>query len=378
MMRGARHPLWAFSTRLKHTAHTVASPSPSLPIQAACGLHIRSSSSLPAAGAALRFPTTPPPRPAAAPSRRMATMAAPVVKAGRRRYAVGRVKGSKRSIFQARGSEDSHPQEGGAGAAPPSKVQLQRLFLQAAVPMIGFGFMDNVVMITMGDIIDNSLGVTFGLSTLTAAGIGQIFSDVSGVCFGGTVEALVMRMGLPTASLSTEQAGMRASKITATFGAAVGVTIGCLLGMGTLLFRDVEKTEERKHEAVFNKLIESESEVEIGAYVAKLKEELSKAEKALKHSERALVQLTPLVSTEKQAMATSLALNKIQHFKSSKGQSVEAGGKPAGGEDPDTGIAIEALKKRVSTVLPPHVMAAIEEREKLRARLAAEKKTKNE
>lgn len=33
----------------------------------------------------------------------------------------------------------------------------------------------------MGDIIDNSLGVTFGLSTLTAAGIGQIFSDVSGV-----------------------------------------------------------------------------------------------------------------------------------------------------------------------------------------------------
>ena len=38
----------------------------------------------------------------------------------------------------------------------------------------GFGFMDNVVMITMGDLIDSTLGVTFGLSTLTAAGFGQV------------------------------------------------------------------------------------------------------------------------------------------------------------------------------------------------------------
>ena len=106
--------------------------------------------------------------------------------------------------------------------------------------MIGFGFMDNVVMITvsffpknpsstvlrgnlltfwkpqifaslqleerrkhcfhvfyltcdtgqMGELIDNSLGVMFGLSTLTAAGIGQIFSDVSGVC------SHIMRMNM--------------------------------------------------------------------------------------------------------------------------------------------------------------------------------------
>ena len=94
-----------------------------------------------------------------------------------------------------------------------------------------------LLCLQMGDIIDNSLGVTFGLSTLTAAGIGQIFSDVSGVCFGGTVEALVSRMGLPTANLSTEQAHMRVSKLYATMGAACGVILGCLLGMTTLLFR---------------------------------------------------------------------------------------------------------------------------------------------
>eukprot|EP00283_Hemiselmis_rufescens_P002532 CAMPEP_0173429318 /NCGR_PEP_ID=MMETSP1357-20121228/8057_1 /TAXON_ID=77926 /ORGANISM="Hemiselmis rufescens, Strain PCC563" /LENGTH=251 /DNA_ID=CAMNT_0014393479 /DNA_START=177 /DNA_END=929 /DNA_ORIENTATION=+ len=243
-------------------------------------------------------------------------MAAPVGKQGRRRHA-GMGRGAvKRSIFQARGANDTG---GGATEEAPSQVQLRRLFMQAAVPMIGFGFMDNVVMITMGDIIDNSLGVTFGLSTLTAAGIGQIFSDVSGVCFGGTVEALVSRMGLPTASLTTEQAHMRVSKVTATFGAAAGVVLGCLLGMTTLLFRDAEATEERKHEAVFNKLIESDSKEEIGAYVEKLKEELHKAEQALNHSERALVHLTPLVANEEQAMAASNALNKIQTYRSLQG-----------------------------------------------------------
>ncbi|EKX46240.1 hypothetical protein GUITHDRAFT_60115, partial [Guillardia theta CCMP2712] len=98
-----------------------------------------------------------------------------------------------------------------------------------------FGFMDNVVMITMGDLIDSTLGVTFGLSTLTAAGFGQIFSDVSGVCFGGTVEAIFLRLGLPTAKLTSEQAQLRVTRLVSTFGAACGVVVGCLLGMSTLL-----------------------------------------------------------------------------------------------------------------------------------------------
>ncbi len=58
----------------------------------------------------------------------------------------------------------------------------------------------------MGEFVDSTLGVTFGLSTLTAAAIGQIFSDVSGVCFGGTVEAFMGKLGVPTASISAEQA----------------------------------------------------------------------------------------------------------------------------------------------------------------------------
>jgi hypothetical protein len=57
----------------------------------------------------------------------------------------------------------------------------------------------------MGEFVDSTLGVTFGLSTLAAAGVGQIFSDVSGVCFGSTVEAFMGRLGIPTASITAEQ-----------------------------------------------------------------------------------------------------------------------------------------------------------------------------
>ncbi|EOD36166.1 hypothetical protein EMIHUDRAFT_49391, partial [Emiliania huxleyi CCMP1516] len=57
----------------------------------------------------------------------------------------------------------------------------------SALPMVGFGFMDNTVMIQAGNAIDCTLGVSFGLSTLTAlraAAFGQVCSDSAGVLFG--------------------------------------------------------------------------------------------------------------------------------------------------------------------------------------------------
>lgn len=63
---------------------------------------------------------------------------------------------------------------------PPTFEQLWRHFLNAAVPMVGFGFIDNFIMLQAGEYLDTSICVTFGLSTLTAAAVGQIFSDVSG------------------------------------------------------------------------------------------------------------------------------------------------------------------------------------------------------
>jgi tRNA-specific adenosine deaminase 1 len=56
--------------------------------------------------------------------------------------------------------------------------------------MIGFGFMDNFVLIIAGDYIDSTLGVTLGISTMCAAALGNIVSDLCGVPAGNYVEAL--------------------------------------------------------------------------------------------------------------------------------------------------------------------------------------------
>ena len=66
--------------------------------------------------------------------------------------------------------------------------------------------MDNIIMIQAGDFIDSTLGVTFGISTLTAAALGNVCSDSSGVLFGGVVESASERLKLAKPQLSLEQA----------------------------------------------------------------------------------------------------------------------------------------------------------------------------
>ena len=67
----------------------------------------------------------------------------------------------------------------------PSWADLRLLALAASIPFIGFGFVDNAVMILAGDYIDLTLGVSLGISTLAAAGLGNLISDVLGVGLGG-------------------------------------------------------------------------------------------------------------------------------------------------------------------------------------------------
>ena len=56
--------------------------------------------------------------------------------------------------------------------------------------MVGLlGFMDNIIMIQAGNIIDHTFGVRFVLLTLVAAAFGNLCSDASGVLFGSAVES---------------------------------------------------------------------------------------------------------------------------------------------------------------------------------------------
>ena len=73
--------------------------------------------------------------------------------------------------------------------------------------------MDNAVMILAADYFDVTLGkfyslstkiigVMFGISTLAAAGLGNIVSDVGGIGLGGIIETQVGKLGLPVANLT--------------------------------------------------------------------------------------------------------------------------------------------------------------------------------
>ncbi|GMF22124.1 unnamed protein product [Phytophthora lilii] len=99
----------------------------------------------------------------------------------------------------------------GASVSPPTTQELKMVALQVGLPFIGFGFVDNAIMIIAGDYIDLTLGVSLGISSMAAAGIGNTISDIAGLGLGNVVEDFCARLGLPVPALTTEQ--VRASEL---------------------------------------------------------------------------------------------------------------------------------------------------------------------
>lgn len=121
-------------------------------------------------------------------------------------------------------------------AEAPTRKQLLRLGLVNAVPFIGFGFADNVIMILAGDAIDSTLGVTLGISTLAAAGLGNLLSDVIGIGAGDLIERWCSSLGLREPPLSRAQQMLNVTRRTKTAASVIGISIGCVIGMFPLLF----------------------------------------------------------------------------------------------------------------------------------------------
>ncbi|KAL1502938.1 hypothetical protein AB1Y20_011009 [Prymnesium parvum] len=121
-------------------------------------------------------------------------------------------------------------------AVPPTRAQLFRLAIASGTPFVGFGIADNGIMIIAGDHIDATLGVQFGLSTLAAAGLGNLISDVCGISLGESIEHGCARLGLRAPPLSEAQNALRVTRMTKVSANAVGISIGCLIGMLPLLF----------------------------------------------------------------------------------------------------------------------------------------------
>ncbi|NXF02503.1 TMM65 protein, partial [Smithornis capensis] len=130
--------------------------------------------------------------------------------------------------------------------APPSPGQLRHVFFHNALPFVGFGFLDNAIMIAAGTQIELSIGVVLGISTM-AGKFKVVFSCFLSSSLAGYVEALASRLGLSIPDLTPKQADMWQTRLSAHLGKAIGVTIGCILGMFPLLFfgEEEEKLEEK-------------------------------------------------------------------------------------------------------------------------------------
>ncbi|XP_005744684.1 transmembrane protein 65-like [Pundamilia nyererei] len=133
--------------------------------------------------------------------------------------------------------------------APPTAAQLRYVLLHNALPFVGFGFLDNCIMIVAGTQIELSIGVVLGISTMAAAALGNLVSDLAGLGLAGYVEALASRLGMQIPDLSPKQADMWQTRVSSHTGKAIGVGIGCILGMFPLLFfKDEDEKKEGQTE----------------------------------------------------------------------------------------------------------------------------------
>ena len=118
----------------------------------------------------------------------------------------------------------------------PNIKQLKQIAIYQAIPFIGFGFLDNLIMILAGDYIDTKIGITLGISTMTAAGLGNAISDVAGVGSAWYVENLASKVGVEYPKITSFQAEMLRTRVCIQLGRMLGVFFGCVIGITPLLF----------------------------------------------------------------------------------------------------------------------------------------------
>ncbi|XP_062506737.1 transmembrane protein 65-like [Corticium candelabrum] len=123
----------------------------------------------------------------------------------------------------------------------PTRKQLLRWAGISGIPFIGFGLVDNCVMITAGEYIDISIGASLGITTMAAAALGNMVSDVSGLGLAGTIEGMAAKLGSRIPQLSPKQLMMTRTRLSSYLGRVVGVCIGCFLGMFPLLLLSTNK-----------------------------------------------------------------------------------------------------------------------------------------
>lgn len=124
--------------------------------------------------------------------------------------------------------------------------------LEAGLPFVGFGFLDNATMILAGDAIDHSLGFYLNCSVMASAAMGNVVSGMCGMQIHGFIEKAVQKLNFKTPILTEEQRRGRRVFLAGHLGGTVGIMTGLLLGMLPLLL--IRTDEEGKIDnAAFDK-----------------------------------------------------------------------------------------------------------------------------
>ncbi|XP_020291486.1 uncharacterized protein LOC109858534 isoform X2 [Pseudomyrmex gracilis] len=113
----------------------------------------------------------------------------------------------------------------------PTTKDMVLVAIANAIPFVGFGFLDNFIMIVAGDQIESMLNRRFPISTMAAAALGNTVSDVIGIGSVHYVEMFAQKVGFEGPKLTPAQLNLPRARIAANIGRVIGVTIGCLLGM---------------------------------------------------------------------------------------------------------------------------------------------------
>jgi len=121
----------------------------------------------------------------------------------------------------------------------PTRHQLFLTTVHAGIPFIGFGFLDNFLMILWGEAIEYQFGI-YGFSIMAAAAIGNTVSDCGGVFCAEYIEHVARRFNIPRAELSPWQERLAIVRVYNSLGSVIGVIIGCILGAFPLMFLDNE------------------------------------------------------------------------------------------------------------------------------------------
>lgn len=139
------------------------------------------------------------------------------------------------------------------GSAPPFST-LVLIAVEAGLPFVGFGFLDNAAMILAGDAIDGTVGFYLNLSVLASAAMGNVCSGLLGMQVHGLIEKAVRRLLPFTPILSEEHMKHPRVFMAGHIGGTIGIMIGLFLGMLPLLFLDTENSDTEKSDyAIFQK-----------------------------------------------------------------------------------------------------------------------------